>query len=75
MAKKTVLKQALKYAPLKSDFVKEVATDGTVKTDIQPNMVDMENEIEMEPINVTPVAEEPEPQTEEPPEVPFGDED
>ena len=73
MAKKTVLKQALKYAPLKSDFVKEVATDGTVKTNIQPNMVDAENEIEMEPINVTPVAEEQ--PMEEPPEVPFGDED
>jgi len=73
MAKKTVLKQALKYAPLKSDFVKEVATDGTVKTNIQPNMVDVENEIEMEPINVTPVAEEQ--PMEEPPEVPFGDED
>lgn len=73
MAKKTVLKQALKYAPLKSDFVKEVATDGTVKTTIQPNMVDAENEIEMEPINVTPVAEEQ--PMEEPPEIPFGDED
>ena len=67
-AKKTVLKQALKYAPMKSDFVKEVATDGTIKTTITESMVDQDNEIE--PINVTPI--EPEPQTEEqPPEVPF----
>lgn len=69
MAKKTVLKQALKYAPLKSDFVKEVATDGTIKTNIQPNMVDLDNEIEPEPINVTPIEDK------EPPEIPFGDED
>jgi len=82
MAKKTVLKQVLKYAPLKSDFVKEVATDGTIKTDIQPNMMDMNDETE--PINVTPVTEEPPVEEvqeekmpavgmEEPPEIPFGD--
>ena len=72
MAKKTVLKQALKYAPLKSDFVKEVAADGTIKTTIGENMVDMDNEIE--PIDVTPQPPEnpdPEPKMEEPPIVPF----
>ena len=31
MAKKTVLKRVLKYAPLKSDFVRAVAADETVK--------------------------------------------
>ena len=38
MAKKTVLKQVLRYAPLKSDFVKAVASDGTIKHDIAPDM-------------------------------------
>lgn len=31
MAKKTVLKKCLKYAPLKSDFVKAVVQDETIK--------------------------------------------
>lgn len=34
MAKKTVLKRVLKYAPLKSDFVRGVAQDETIKTEI-----------------------------------------
>lgn len=38
MAKKTVLKQVLRYAPLKSDFVKAVASDCTIKHDIAPDM-------------------------------------
>lgn len=38
MAKKTVLKKVLKYAPLKSDFVRGVAQDETVKTDISEDM-------------------------------------
>lgn len=41
MAKKTVLKRVLKYAPLKSDFVKAVAGDGTIKHDIAPDMSDV----------------------------------
>lgn len=41
MAKKTVLKAVLKYAPLKSDFVKAVASDATVKTDIAADMADV----------------------------------
>lgn len=39
MAKKTVLKRALKYAPLKSDFVRGVAQDETVKTEIDDDML------------------------------------
>lgn len=31
MAKKTVLKRVLKYAPLKSDFARDLATDETIK--------------------------------------------
>lgn len=38
MAKKTVLKKCLKYAPLKSDFVRAVASDETIKTEIAPDM-------------------------------------
>ena len=79
MAKKTVLKQALKYAPLKSDFVKAIAADETIKTDIQPYMVDVNDETE--PINVTPTTTPEEPKEELPDGmqeaeiVPFGDED
>lgn len=38
MAKKTVIKQALKYAPLKTDFRNALSTDGTIKTEIRADM-------------------------------------
>lgn len=38
MAKKTVLKKVLKYAPLKSDFVRGISVDETVKTEINEEM-------------------------------------
>lgn len=38
MAKKTVLKRVLKYAPLRSDFVKAVVQDETIKTELTPDM-------------------------------------
>lgn len=38
MAKKTVLKRALKYAPLKSDFVRCVAQDETIKAELSDEM-------------------------------------
>ena len=38
MAKKTVLKKVLKYAPLKSDFLRGMALDGTIKTEISEDM-------------------------------------
>lgn len=41
MAKKTVLKKALKYAPIKSDFVRAMAADGTIKTTISDDMFDV----------------------------------
>lgn len=41
MAKKTVLKRALKYAPLKSDFVRGLAQDETVKNEIGEDMADI----------------------------------
>lgn len=50
MAKKTVLKKALKYAPLKSDFVRAVVQDETIKTAISDDMysVPAENAFEGE---------------------------
>lgn len=41
MAKKTVLKKVLKYAPLKSDFIRGMAQDGTIKNDISGDMTDI----------------------------------
>lgn len=38
MAKKTVLKKALKYAPMKTDFVRGLSTDETVKTELSDDM-------------------------------------
>lgn len=44
MAKKTVLKKALKYAPLKTDFVRGVSEDETIKTDISKDMSEVKDE-------------------------------
>ena len=44
MAKKTALKRVLKYAPLKSDFVKAVVQDETIKTDLSEDMYEVKNE-------------------------------
>lgn len=49
MAKKTVLKKVLKYAPISVEFQKGVAADNTIKTEIAEDMVDMPaQEIEVE---------------------------
>lgn len=44
MAKKTVLKRVLKYAPLKSDFVRAAVQDGTVKNEISSDMYEVQSE-------------------------------
>lgn len=44
MAKKTVLKRVLKYAPLKSDFVRAVVQDESVKSEISEDMYYVQNE-------------------------------
>ena len=55
MAKKTVLKRVLKYAPLKSDFMRQVSADETIKTEIDKDMLDVTPEaIEVEVTNVDP---------------------
>ena len=41
MAKKTVLKKVLKYAPLKSDFVRGVVQDETIKTELSDDMYEV----------------------------------
>ena len=41
MAKKTVLKRVLKYAPLKSDFVRSVVQDETVKSELSDDMYEV----------------------------------
>lgn len=44
MAKKTVLKRVLKYAPLKSDFVRQVMQDETIKSTISADMYEAQDE-------------------------------
>lgn len=44
MAKKTVLKRVLKYAPLKSDFVKNVAQDEVIKKGLAEDMYSVPDE-------------------------------
>ena len=55
MAKKTVLKRVLKYAPLKSDFVRAAVQDEVIKTGISEDMYDVPSEtvIEAEAYEVT----------------------
>ena len=59
MAKKTVIKKVLKYAPIKTEFVRAAATDGTIKTDISSDMTEAPDETV---ITVEGEAVEPEPQ-------------
>jgi recombination protein RecT len=44
MAKKTVLKKCLKYAPLKTEFVRGMAADGTIKSTLAKDMVDVKDD-------------------------------
>jgi recombination protein RecT len=44
MAKKTVLKRVLKYAPLKSDFVRAAVQDEVIKNDISDDMYSVPGE-------------------------------
>lgn len=61
MAKKTVLKQLLKYAPLKTDFAKGVAEDETIKSEISEDMTSVQNEFfeaEYEEVKTDPITGE-----------------
>ena len=44
MAKKTVIKKCLKYAPLKSDFIMQLSNDESVKSEISVDMSEVANE-------------------------------
>lgn len=46
MAKKTVIKRVLKYAPLKTDFVRAVTNDETIKTEISVDMSEIQDTTE-----------------------------
>lgn len=48
MAKKTVLKRVLKYAPLKTDFVRGLAADETIKTQLSDDMFSVPDETVIE---------------------------
>lgn len=55
MAKKTVLKRVLKYAPLKSDFVRQLSTDESIKTEVSEDMYSVPNTyLEAEDYTVSP---------------------
>ena len=49
-----MLKRVLKYAPLKTDFVRAIAADQTIKTEISSDMLDVAGEqpIEAEYVEV-----------------------
>ena len=44
MAKKTVIKRALKYAPVSSDFQKALSVDETIKTELSVDMSEVQNQ-------------------------------
>lgn len=44
MAKKTVIKKALKYAPVSSNFQKALSMDETIKTELSVDMSEIQNE-------------------------------
>lgn len=48
MAKKTVLKRALKYAPMKTDFVRGLVADETIKTELSDDMFSVPDETVIE---------------------------
>lgn len=57
MAKKTVLKKALKYAPMKSDFVRALAGDESIKEEISADMADIPTVDEYEDLTTGPNGE------------------
>ena len=44
MAKKTVIKQALKYAPMNAEVQRMITNDETIKHDISFDMADVKDE-------------------------------
>ena len=50
MAKKTVIKKLLKYAPLKTDVIRAVNTDSSIKNQLSVDMSEVVNEIDYEEV-------------------------
>ena len=63
MAKKTVIKKALKYAPLTTEFIRGVTADGTIKTELSKDMVDVRDETNYTDIEAEPVPDNVDPAT------------
>lgn len=63
MAKKTVIKKALKYAPLTTEFIRGITADGTIKTEISKDMVDVRDETNYTDIQAEPVPDNVDPGT------------
>lgn len=63
MAKKTVIKKALKYAPLTTEFIRGVTADGTIKTELSKDMVDVRDETNYTDIEAEPVPDNVDPNT------------
>lgn len=63
MAKKTVLKKCLKYAPLKTEFVRAMSADETIKSDISAHMTEVHDETEYIDVEATPVPDNIDPDT------------
>lgn len=63
MAKKTVIKKALKYAPLTTEFIRGVTADGTIKTELSKDMVDVRDETNYTDIEAEPVPDNIDPNT------------
>lgn len=63
MAKKTVLKRALKYAPLKTEFARALSQDNTIKTTIAPDMANEPDETNYTDIEAEPVPDNIDPKT------------
>ena len=63
MAKKTVIKKALKYAPLTTEFIRGVTADGTIKTALSQNMADVSDETDYTDIEAEPVPDNVDPAT------------
>ena len=59
MAKKTCLIAALKYAPMKSDFAKAIASDTAVRSELSSDMISMPREDEFIDADATVTTEEP----------------
>lgn len=63
MAKKTVLKKALKYAPMSTEFKRGLAADETIKSTISENMTDVPDETDYTDIEAEPVPDNVDPAT------------